>query len=115
MCTYLHCVTIDCLLLCHVPTYIRSPDYKKAVKLSLDPSSTVEDVIGKALGYIELEVQLHCSPCMASLPNLHTVLYMCTHTYVHTYIHAYTYVCTYVHTHMYTYVHIHTHTYVHVW
>ena len=35
------------------------PSYTKAVKLPLEPSSTAEDIIGKALGYIELEVCMY--------------------------------------------------------
>lgn len=39
------------------------PSYTKAVKLPLEPSSTVEDIIGKALGYIELEVCCNAVMC----------------------------------------------------
>lgn len=58
------------------------PGYTKAVKLPLEPSSSVEDIIGQALGYIELEVRTYMSRdtfvCLC--------VRMCVHRYVHIYI-----------------------------
>lgn len=81
--------------------------YTKAVKLPLEPSSSVEDIIGQALGYIELEVRTYMSRDTFVCPCVR----MCVHRYVHPYVRMQmmrlfwfcdvcAYVCTYLHTYV---------------